>query len=89
MKVSESPICVAYHFKQKIHVIEWAVGRFTLDKVKQAIIVLANRAKKTSTQKRIKEDVLNCESFSELVGVVNRVIRNGDKTEFKDYTINY
>jgi hypothetical protein len=89
MKVSESPVCVAYYFKQKYHCIAGAIKdpncRFDEDFLKKYVLSLVDKAKKTRTQKRIRNEIASCSSLSGILNIVNRVIANGDTTEFIEY----
>ena len=90
MKVSEARECVAFYFKQKLNCIAGPIlandPKYPLDKMKSYVVFLADKAKHTATQKRIRDEVLACESCEDLLSVVRRVISNGDKKEFINYT---
>lgn len=90
MKVSEARECVAFYFKQKWNCIAGPIlandPKYPLDKMKSYVVFLADKAKHTATQKRIRAEVLACDSFDDLLRVVRRVISNGDKKEFINYT---
>lgn len=90
MKVSDSDICVAYYFKQKRHCIigpiEAQDHRYDFDYIKRYVLHLVDKAKKTKTQKRIRDEILNSTSSGELMRIVDRVIENGNKTEFIQYS---
>lgn len=93
MKVSEAKECVAYWFKQKRHCIEGPIvskdSRYPLEYMKRYVMSLANKANKTKTQKSICNEVQSCSTLCDLLNVVDRVIKNGDKTEFIDYANTY
>lgn len=90
MKVSDSNTCVAYYFKQKRHCIIGPIEaqdcRYDFDYIKRYVLHLVDKAKKTKTQKRIRDEILNSTSSDDLVRIVNRVIENGEKTEFIRYS---
>lgn len=89
MKVSESPICVAYHFKQKYRCIAGAINDpncpFDEAFVKKFVLSQVDKAKKTKTQQHIREEIANSTSLKGILRIVDRVITNGDATEFVDY----
>lgn len=89
MKVSDSDTCVAYYFKQRRHCIVGPIEaqdhRYDFEYIKKYVLYLVDKAKKTKTQKRIKNEIINSMSFNELIAIVDRVIAHGDNTEFIDY----
>ena len=89
MRVTEAKECVAYHFKQKLNCIAGSIQagdtRFDLSFMKRYVVSLVDRANKTKTQKRIRKEVLDSRSLDELLCIVQRVVANGDATEFVDY----
>ncbi len=89
MRVSDSNKCVAYYFKQKRHCIVGPIEaqdhRYDFDYIKRYVLYLVDKAKETKTQKRIRDEILNSSSFSELIRIVDRVIENDDKTKFIHY----
>lgn len=90
MKVSDSDTCVAYYFKRRRHCIMGPIEaqdhRYDFEYIKKYVLHLVDKAKKTKTQKRIKNEIINSMSFNELITIVDRVIENGDKTEFIQYS---
>jgi hypothetical protein len=89
MKVSDSDTCVAYHYKQnKTHVIGYIQKKgeeLDFEYLRRYVLKLTDQAKKTKTQKRIRTKIVECDSVASLLGIIDRVIRNGDKTEFLNY----
>lgn len=89
MRVSDSDTCVAYYFKRRRHCIVGPIEaqdhRYDFEYIKKYVLHLIDKAKKTKTQKRIKDEIINCMSFNELIAIVDRVIAHGDNTEFIDY----
>ena len=89
MKISDSDICVAYYFKQKRSCIAGPIeagdSRFDLEYLKNYVLHLINKAKKTRKQQYIKYEIESSTSKRELLDIVDRVIAYGDVTEFKDY----
>lgn len=90
MKVSDSKDCVAYHYKQKRHYIAGPIeagdNRFDLEYIKKYTLHLTDLAKKTRTQRRIRAEIENSTSLTGLLSIVDRVIENGNKTEFVNYS---
>ena len=89
MKVSDSNICVAYYYKRKWSCIAEPLKaedpRFSFEYIKRYVLQLTDRAKKTATQQRIRNEIVQCKSPKALLDVVDRVIVNGNKTEFVNY----
>ena len=90
MRVSESKDCVAYYFKLKRHCIagpiETGDTRWSQEFLKNYVLHLTDKAKKTRTQQRIRREILESQTLIELLNIVDRVIRNGDNTEFINYS---
>ena len=85
MTVADSAKCVAYHFREKRKVIDYAFSKDGFDTAKRYTISLADRAAKTPVQKRIKGELTACASYRALINIVDRVIRNGEHTAFVNY----
>ena len=85
MKVSDSPSCVAYYFKKNRGVIDYAYSKQGFDYAKSYVIWLIEKASKTRKQKSIRAEILNSPSMSSMLSVVDRVIHNGELTEFIKY----
>jgi hypothetical protein len=89
MKVSESATCVAYHYKQKrpniIGYIKTKGEAVDFEYLRRYVLALTDRANKTKAQKRIRSEIVECDSVVSLLSIINRVITNGDKTEFLNY----
>jgi hypothetical protein len=90
LKVSESRDCVAYYYKQKRHCIAGPIEagdtRWEPDFLKNYVLYLTDKAKKTRTQQRIRKEIVDSSTLSEMLGIVDRVIRHGDNTEFINYS---
>ena len=89
MKVSDASDCVAYYYKRKRHCI---VGPYINEdpeydymKVKRYVLHLTDKARKTATQQRIRKEIESSTSFTGMLHIVDRVIRNGDATEYTNY----
>ena len=91
MRISESSDCVAYYFKLNRPRIVGPMldHKYSFDYVKSYTLHLIDKAKITRKQQSIKNEVMESTSFSELIYIVDRVITNGDRTEFKDYDKKY
>jgi hypothetical protein len=93
MKVSDSPTCVAYYFKQKYPYIAGAINdpncQFDEDFLKRYVICQVDKAKKTRTQQRIRKEIVDSGSLKGILSIVDRVIANGDTAEFIDYAKSY
>lgn len=89
MKVSDSATCVAYHYKQKrpniVGYIKTKGEALDFEYLRRYVLALTDQAKKTKTQKRIRAEIVECNSVVSLLRIINRVIANGDKTEFLNY----
>lgn len=83
--VADSPKCVAFHFREKQQIINYAFSNYDFKKAKAYVIHLADKAAKTKTQQRIKKELEACFSDRAILNVINRVITNGEKTEFINY----
>lgn len=89
MTVSDSKDCVAYYFKRRRYCIAGPIEsgdtRWPPDFLKSYVLHLVDKAKKTRTQQRIRREIVSSQTPAEMLNIVDRVIRNGDNTEFIDY----
>ena len=89
MKVSDSKDCVAYYYKQKYPCIAGPINagdyRFDTEYIRRYILHLTDQAKNTKTQRRIRNEIVRSPSLKDMLFIVDRVIKNGDATEFIDY----
>lgn len=86
MTVADSPICVAYHFREKRAIISWALTQRGFEYTKGYVLWLIDKANKTKKQKSIQSEIMHCRSDKELLSIVDRVIINGSNVEFTDYS---
>ena len=85
MKVSDSPTCVAYYFKNRRNIINAAYVTKGFEYTKSYVLWLIDKANKTKKQKSIRAEIASSPSMSSMLSVIDRVIRNGELTEFINY----